>query len=78
MIKIISEKEYETMKRIIDKQNDQIDRLLKLTVNAQMQTKTAISYCVDFIKVINDNVQSLPPEANELVRKVMQFIGNEG
>lgn len=78
MIKIISKKEYETMKEIIDKQNDQIGELIVLTADAQAKAKHATKCYCDLIELIDENLQSLPPEALSITHEIRKLMGNEG
>lgn len=78
MIKIISKKEYETMREIIDKQNDQIDELIGLTADAQAKARHATKCYCDLVELIDKNLQSLPPEAIEMIHEIRKLMGNEG
>ena len=78
MFKIISKKEYETLWEIIDKQNEQIEELIKLTADAQANANhTTRCYC-DLIELVDNNLQVLPPEAVENVRKIRELIKDQG
>lgn len=78
MIKIISKKEYETMREIIDKQNDQIDELIGLTADAQAKANYATRCYCNLVELIDKNLQSLPPEAIEMIHEIRKLMGNEG
>lgn len=78
MIKIISKKEYETMREIIEKQNDQINELIGLTADALAEAKHATKCYCDLVELINNNLQSLPPEAIEIVNEIRKLMRNEG
>ena len=78
MFKIISKKEHETLWEIIDKQNEQIEELIKLTADAQANANHATRcYCV-LIEFVDNNLQVLPPEAVENVRKIRELMKDQG
>lgn len=78
MIKIISKKEYETMEAIIEKQNEQIDELIKLATDAQIAANHATKCYCDLVELFDENLQRLPPEAIAMVHKIRKLMGNEG
>lgn len=78
MFKIISKKEYETLWEIIDKQNEQIEELIKLTADAQANANHAMRYYCDLIELVDNNLQVLPPEAVENVRKIRELMKDQG
>ena len=78
MFKIISKKEYETLWEIIDKQNEQIEELIKLTADAQANGNHATRCYCDLIELVDNNLQVLPPEAVENVRKIRELMKDQG
>lgn len=78
MFKFISKKEYETLWEIIDKQNEQIEELIKLTADAQANANHATRCYCDLIELVDNNLQALPPEAIENVRKIRELMKDQG
>ena len=78
MFKIISKKEYETMTKIIDKQNEQIDELIELAIGAHAKIKHITKYYCDLIELVDKNLEGLPPETMELIGEIRKLMENEG
>ena len=78
MFKIISKKEHETLWEIIDKQNEQIEELIKLTADAQANANHATRCYCDLIELVDNNLQVLPPKAVENVRKIRELMKDQG
>lgn len=77
MFKIISSNEYEEMTKIIEKQNDQIDELINMVIEARRLTShTTKCYC-DLVELIDKNLQSLPSEAIDTINEIRKLMKNK-
>ena len=79
MIKIISKKEYKDLWSIIDKQNEQIEELIGMVREAQARATHATKCYCDLVELVDANLQSLPPEAIEMIHEIKKLmIKDEG
>ena len=74
MIKIISKKEYENLHSIIKTQNNQIEELIGMVREAQSRASHATKCYCDLVKLIDENVQSLPQEAIDMIDEINKLI----
>lgn len=74
MIKIISKKEYKDLWSIIDKQNEQIEELIGMVIEAQARTTHATKCYCDLVELVDENLQSLPQEAIDLVHEIEKLM----
>ena len=77
MFKIISSNEYEEMAKIIEKQNEQIDKLINMVIEARCQISHATKYYCDLVKLIDENLQSLPSEAIDTINEIRKLMKNK-
>ena len=78
MIKIISKTEYEFNRELIEKQNKLIYELIDLVRDAQEKTDHVTKCYCDLVEMIDENLQSLPPEAIETIREIRKLMEDEG
>ena len=74
MIKIISKKEYEDLWNIIYKQNEQIEELISMVREAQASATHATKCYCDLVELVDENLQSLPQEAIDLVHEIEKLM----
>lgn len=74
MIKIISKKEYKDLWSIIDKQNEQIEELIGMVREAQARATHATKCYCDLAELVDENLQSLPQEAIDLVHEIEKLM----
>ena len=74
MIKIISKKEYKDLWSIIDKQNEQIEELISMVREAQDRATHATKCYCDLVELVDENLQSLPQEAIDLVHEIEKLM----
>lgn len=64
---IIKKKDYEELWGIINKQNEQIEELIKLVQEANDRTNHAQKCFFDLIEFVDIRFNVLPPEAKKIV-----------
>ena len=77
MFKIISSNEYEEMTKIIEKQNEQIDELINMVIEARRLKSHAIMCYCDLVELIDENWQSLPSEAIDTINEIRKLMKNK-
>lgn len=74
MFKIIGQKELNKLYEIIEEQNKQIDELIGMVREARSQTNNATRAYCDLVKLINENVKELPPEAIKQIEEITKLL----
>lgn len=77
MIKIISKKEYDTLNEIIEKQDEQIVELIKLTKDAQSQFSELVTNYCELVELIDQNLEKLPSEVVDVIHKIRKLNNGE-
>lgn len=77
MIKIISKKEYEDLWGIINEQNKQIEELIGMITEAQARATHATKCYCDLVELVDENLQSLPKEAIDLVHEIRKLTNKD-
>ena len=74
MFKIIGQKELNKLYEIIEEQNKQIDELIGMVREARNQTNDATRAYCNLVKLVNDNVKELPPEAMKQIEEITKLL----
>ena len=74
MFKIIGQKELDKLYKIIEEQNGQIEELIGMVREARNQTNHATRAYCDLVKLINENVKELPPEAMKQIEEITKLL----
>lgn len=64
---IIKKKDYEELWSMISKQNEQIEELIKLVLEANARTNHATKCFFDLVEFVDIRFNILPPEAKKIV-----------
>lgn len=63
----ISKKEYEELWSIIDKQNEWIEEVIDLVMEANAKTMQVQKCCFDLVRFVDAQFDVLPPEAKKII-----------